>query len=62
MARPKRLGFRKKSIPMTALLTRRGAFAAGSATFLAVHDSVVPEDATVQGITDWRCPPLQAAA
>lgn len=47
MARPKRLGFRKKSIPMTALLLA-GAFAAGSATFLAVHDSVVPEDATVQ--------------
>ena len=47
MARPKRLGFRKKSIPMTALLLA-GAFAAGSATFLAVHDSVVPEDAMVQ--------------
>lgn len=47
MARPKRLGFRKKSIPMTALLLA-GAFAAGSATFLAVRDSVVPQTPDTQ--------------
>ena len=47
MARPKRLSFRHKSIPMTALLLA-GAFAAGSATFLAVRDSVVPQTPDTQ--------------
>ena len=43
MAKPKGLSFRRKSIPLTALLLV-GAFAAGSATFLAVRDAVVPDD------------------